>query len=96
VHGSTYSCSTCTPTGPAADSDITTYVQGVAPWLNTGNQATVTSTWTAVSCQGGISNCPGSIVQVKVLYNFPLWVPGGFFSAVTLPLTATTQMVISQ
>ena len=96
VRGSTYACGTCTPTGPAASGDITTYVQGVAPFLNTGNQATVTSSWTASSCQGGISNCPGSTVQVKVQYNFPLWIPGGFFNAVTLPLVATTQMVISQ
>ena len=96
VRGSTYACSTCTPTGPAVAGDITTYVQGVAPFLNTGNSATVTSSWTASSCQGGVLNCPGSTVSVKVQYNFPLWIPGGFFNAVTIPLGATTQMVISQ
>ena len=104
VRGSTYACGPCTPTGPAGSSDITTYVQNVAPFLNTGNQATVTSTWTAGSCQGGISNCPGSTVQVTVRYDFPLWVPGGWltplgivgFKAITVPLGASTQMVISQ
>jgi len=94
VHGSTYSCSTCTPTGPAAAGDITTYVKGMAAWVDTTNPPAVTSTWTASSCQGGVSNCPGSVVQVQVQYNYPLFVPG--FKTVTLPLTAVTQMVISQ
>lgn len=94
VRGSTYSCSTCTPSGPAVQSDISTYVLGMTPWLNAANQPTVSATWTAQSCPSGTSNCPGSIVQVKVLYNFQLAVP--FLTAVTLPLAATTQMVISQ
>jgi len=92
VHGSTYACSTCTPTGPATSSDINNFVQGAAAWAN--SSPTVTSTWTASGCQGGITNCPGSTVQVQVQYNYQLFVPG--FKSVTLPLAATTQMVISQ
>jgi Flp pilus assembly protein TadG len=96
VRGSTYACSTCTPTGPAAAGDVTTYVRGVGTWPNAGSAATVSTTWTGNGCQGGISNCPGSIVQVSVQYSYQLGLPGGFFTAVTLPLTATTQMVITQ
>ena len=94
VHGSTYSCGTCTPTGPAVASDIATYVQGMAVWANAGAAPSVTSSWTASGCQGVVTNCPGSTVQVQVQYNYQLFVPG--FKSVTLPLTATTQMVISQ
>ena len=94
VRGSTYSCSTCTPTGPAAQSDISTYVQGMAAWLDPAGAPTVTVTWIPNSCASGTNNCPGSNVQVQVQYNFPLSVP--FFNPVTLQLSATSQMVISQ
>jgi len=94
VRGSTYTCSSCTPTGPATQDDISTYVSGMADWLNSGSAPSVTATWIPNSCPSGTSNCPGSKVQVQVQYNFPITVP--FFSPVTLPLTATTQMVISQ
>lgn len=104
VRGSTYSCSTCTPTGPAKQSDISTYVLGFAEW-SASNQPTVTATWTPVgcqvgqpnctgSCQNNATNCPGSTVQVTVQTNFQLGVP--LMKTVTLPLTSTTQMVISQ
>jgi Flp pilus assembly protein TadG len=94
VRGSTYSCSTCTPTGPATQDDISTYVAGMADWLNSGSAPSVTASWIPVGCPSGTTNCPGSKVQVQVQYNFPITVP--FFSPITLPLTATTQMVISQ
>ena len=94
VRGSTYSCSTCTPTGPAIESDISTYVQGMAAWLNTGNTPTVHAQWFPVGCPTGANNCPGSKVQVQVQYSFPIDFP--FLSPVTLPLSVTSQMVISQ
>lgn len=119
VRGSTYSCSTCTPSGPAVQSDVSNYILGMTPWLNNAtNPPTVTVTWTPVACSTESSstapasststptttsepccpddenNCPGSTVQVKVQYSYQLTTP--FLPSVRLPVTSTSQFVISQ
>ena len=54
--------------------------------LNT-NSLTVTTTWAP-------NNKPGSVVTVVVSYNFPPLT--SLVSSVTIPLTRTAAMVISQ
>lgn len=71
---------------PAASSDVKNFVVNEANGFDT-SQFTVTTTWNP-------DNNPGSSVNVVVTYNFSLSIP--FFGNVTLPLTSTSQMVISQ
>ena len=71
---------------PAATSDVQNFVVKEAHGFDT-SQFTVTTTWSP-------NNNPGSFVNVVVKYNFSLSIP--FFGKVNLPLTSTSQMVISQ
>ncbi len=62
-------------------------------WLtavSSGSPATIT--WTA--CASGTCNAPGNLVKVVVTELFPLNIP--FASSLTINLTSTSQMVISQ
>jgi Flp pilus assembly protein TadG len=72
---------------PAGASDVTNFVvseaHGIAP-----SALSVTTSWPAGN------NKPGSSVSVTVTYSFPLAIP--FLPAQTLPLTSTSQLVISQ
>jgi Flp pilus assembly protein TadG len=80
VHGAT------APTVVAA-SDVQSYVNTlVAGVLNTGN-VNVTTTWSP-------DNKPGSTVTVTVSYNYPPLT--SLVSSVTIPLTRTAAMVITQ
>ena len=80
VHGST------APTVVSA-ADVQTYVNTlVAGVLNTSS-LTVTTTWSP-------DNKPGSVVTVAVSYNFPPLT--SIVSSVTIPLTRTAAMVITQ
>jgi Flp pilus assembly protein TadG len=80
VHGST------APTVVSA-ADVQTYVNTlVAGVLNTSS-LTVTTTWSP-------DNKPGSVVTVAVSYNFPPLT--SIVSSVTIPLTSTAAMVITQ
>ncbi len=80
VHGST------APTVVSA-ANVQTYVNTlVAGVLNT-NSLTVTTTWAP-------NNKPGSVVTVAVSYNFPPLT--SIVSSVTIPLTRTAAMVITQ
>jgi Flp pilus assembly protein TadG len=80
VHGAT------APTVATAD-DVTSYVDSlVAGVLNTHN-VNVTTTWSP-------DNKPGSTVTITVSYNYPPLT--SLVSSVTLPLTRTAAMVISQ
>jgi len=80
VHGST-------ATTVASSSSITSYVDGlVVGVLNTG-ALTVTTTWAP-------NNKPGSVVTVVVTYRFPPLT--SLVSSVTIPLTRTAAMVITQ
>lgn len=80
VHGATGS-------PVAASSDIQTYVNAlVAGVLNTNN-LNVATTWAP-------DNKPGSVVTVTVSYSYPPLT--SFVSSVTIPLTRTAAMVITQ
>lgn len=80
VHGST------APT-VVSSSDVQTYVNSlVAGVLNTSSM-TVTSSWSP-------DNHPGSVVTVTVSYDYPPLT--SIVSSVTIPLTRTAAMVITQ
>jgi Flp pilus assembly protein TadG len=72
-------------TSPATATDITNYVLAEANGLNQ-NKLTVSTSWSP-------DNKPGSVVSVKVTYNFQPLFP---MSATALPLSSSSQMVISQ
>src|SRR5437879_3653815 len=70
-------------TAPVTQSDITTYVQNEAQGIDAA-QLSVSTTWTP-------DNKPGSVVAIKVTYNFhPLFLLG----SVTLRLTSSALMGI--
>jgi Flp pilus assembly protein TadG len=79
---------------------LQTYVQGLGfPGINpaaltVAASATVPVTFT--TCTGTLKPCntPGSAVQVKVTYTFPVVIP--FVPSRTLTMSSTSQMVISQ
>ena len=88
----------------ATSAEIQSYVQGLGyPY---SSQLTVTTTWlTAVSsgspatttwtaCTSGTCNAPGNLVNVVATEPFRLNIP--FSSSLTINLTSTSQMVISQ
>jgi Flp pilus assembly protein TadG len=80
VHGST------APT-VVSSTDVHNYVNNlVAGVLNTSSM-TVTTTWSP-------NNKPGSVVTVTVNYNYPPLT--SIVSSVTIPLTRTAAMVITQ
>ena len=78
----------CTVAGcSATNASIQSYIAGLGyPGILASN-LTVATTWTP-------NNSSGSVVQVKVTYNFPYSVP--FVSSSTLSMTSTSQMVMSQ
>lgn len=88
----------------ATSAEIQSYVQGLG-YPNSG-QLTVTTTWLSAAssgspatttwsaCSSGTCNAPGNLVNVVVTEVFPLNVP--FISKLTLNLSSTSQMVISQ
>ena len=69
---------------PATADDIQKYVLNLANGLNQGN-LNVSTTWTP-------NNNPGSLVAVQVTYKFEPLFP---LSSTTVPLTSSSQMVIS-
>ncbi len=80
---------------PASATDIKNFVKGEMEGLS-ASQVTVSTCWNAQSnnCPGpsGGNNNPGKVVSVTVTYNFkPLF----SMPNVTLPLTSSSQMVIS-
>ena len=71
---------------PVSASDVSNFVLAEAQGIN-GQAVTVTTTWSP-------NNNPGNTVKVKVAYSFaPL---ARIASTVTLSLSSTSQMVISQ
>jgi Flp pilus assembly protein TadG len=80
VHGTT-------ATHPASTTDVQNYVNGLAVGVLNTNLLTVTTTWAP-------NNKPGSVVTVVVSYNFPPLTQ--LVSSVTIPLTRTAAMVITQ
>jgi Flp pilus assembly protein TadG len=80
VHGST-------ATQPVSAADVQAYVDGLVVGVLNTDSLTVTTTWAP-------NNKPGSVVTVAVSYNFPPLT--SLVSSVTIPLTRTAAMVISQ
>jgi Flp pilus assembly protein TadG len=74
-----------TSPSPASASDIQTFVLSQVNGLSTG-ALTIAPSWTP-------DNKPGSVVKVQVTYNFKPLFP---LSGVTLALSSSSQMVISQ
>ncbi len=80
VHGST-------ATTVVSSTDVTNYVKALVVGVLTTSSMTVTTTWSP-------DNKPGSKVTVSVSYNFPPLT--NLVSSVTIPLTRTAAMVITQ
>jgi Flp pilus assembly protein TadG len=80
VHGST-------ATTIVSSSDVTNYVHTLVVGVLSTSAMTVTTTWSP-------NNKPGSIVTVAVSYNFPPLT--NLVASVTIPLTRTAAMVITQ
>lgn len=80
VHGST-------ATTVVSSSDVKNYVNGLVVGVLKKSAMTVTTTWAP-------DNKPGSVVTVAVSYNFPPLT--SLVSSVTIPLTRTAAMVITQ
>ncbi len=80
VHGST-------ATTIVSSTDVTNYVHTLVVGVLNTSAMTVTTTWSP-------DNKPGSIVTVNVSYNFPPLTK--LVSSVTIPLTRTAAMVITQ
>jgi Flp pilus assembly protein TadG len=80
VHGST-------AVTPATASSMTTYVNALVMGVLKTNALTTTTTWSP-------NNTPGGVVTVVVTYNYPPLT--SLVSSVTIPLTRTASMVITQ
>jgi Flp pilus assembly protein TadG len=80
VHGST-------ATTPATASSMTTYVNALVVGVLKTSALTTTTTWSP-------NNTPGGVVTVVVTYNYPPLT--SLVSSVTIPLTRTASMVITQ
>jgi len=80
VHGST------APT-IVSSTDVKNYVNTLVVGVLNTNAMTVTTTWSP-------DNKPGSVVTVSVSYNFPPLT--NLVSSVTIPLSRTAAMVITQ
>jgi Flp pilus assembly protein TadG len=80
VHGST-------ATTVVSSTDVHNYVNTLVVGVLNTNSMTVNTTWAP-------NNKPGSIVTVVVSYNFPPLT--NLVSSVTIPLTRTAAMVITQ
>ncbi len=104
VRGSTSCTNTPNLTNCNATSDkIQTWVKSRGyPGIKTSN-LTVTATWNTVSastpatwstCTTGTCNAPGNMVKVVATYAYPLHVP--FAPTLSINLTSTSRMVISQ
>jgi Flp pilus assembly protein TadG len=80
VHGST-------AVSPVSSSGVQSYADSLVVGILNTNSMTVTTTWAP-------SNKPGGVVTVVVTYNFPPLT--SMVSSVTIPLTRTAAMVITQ
>ena len=80
VHGST-------ATTIVSSTDVTNYVHTLVVGVLNTSAMTVTTTWSP-------NNQPGGVVTVAVTYNYPPLT--SLVSSVTIPLTRTAAMVITQ
>jgi len=72
---------------PVSASGVQTYVDGLVVGVLKTSSLTVSTTWSP-------NNHPGSVVTVVVSYNYPPLT--SLVSSVTIPLTRTAAMVITQ
>jgi hypothetical protein len=70
-----------------SSTDVKNYVNALVVGVLKTSAMTVTTTWAP-------NNNPGSVVTVAVTYNFPPLT--SLVSSVTIPLTRTAAMVITQ
>lgn len=87
----------------ASAADITNYVQNLGfPGIKSAS-VNVTTTWCAsngtapatwATCSSGTTNAPGNLVRVVVSYPYTLAIP--FASAMSIQVSSTSQVVISQ
>ena len=79
----------------ASSSDVQTYVQGQSIGATNAGSIAVTANWPPNGCPPGVSGKqPGCIVTVNVTYPFAFVAP--FVSRLTVNMSSTSQMVISQ
>ena len=79
----------------ASQSDIQTYVQSLSEGATNASNLTVAASWG--SCPAGLSgNQPGCTVSVTVSYPFKFMLPYMPGPAMQIPMSSTSQMVISQ
>ena len=87
----------------ASAAQISTYVKGLGYGGINSSHMTVDTTWWSPSVIApspvwsqcaGTCNAPGNMVKVGVTYAYPLSIP--FWRNVTINLSSTSQMVISQ
>ena len=79
----------------ASADDIRNYVAGLAEGATSSGQMTVTPTWP--TCTTGAlksKNDPGCAVAVNVRYQFNFLLP--VMSSASIPMSTTSQMIISQ
>ena len=99
--------STCSPSAYASEcpagasaSDIANYVVSIAPAGidSSSSRLTVNPGWPSASTNPPVcatdSKHPGCIVQVQITYQFKFILP--FLPSTGIPMTTTSQMVISQ
>jgi Flp pilus assembly protein TadG len=104
VRGSTFQGTACASSTTfncaAAATDITAFVISVTPPGFQASNLTVSTTWPGTTPLGAGcasasgTNSPGCLVVVKVTYAYNYTIP--FVPAVTVPLTSTSSMAISQ
>jgi len=79
-------------------SHLTVATTWLSPTVTSGTNGYSRTAWTTACTTSAPStpkcNTPGYAVRVSVQYNFPLAIP--YWKRVTLPFTATSQMVINE
>ena len=78
----------------AQSSDVQAYVQNLSEGATTPGSFIVTATWPSCPTGAAAKNSPGCTVAVNVKYTFNFVAP--FVSKVAIPMSSTSQMVISQ
>jgi Flp pilus assembly protein TadG len=89
-------CGSFTPTVsacPAANSDIQSYVQGLAVAPLKSSSVTVATKWNGSTTPTN-NNSPGNTVSVQVSYPFSLTIP--FVPSHSFTISSTSAMVISE
>jgi Flp pilus assembly protein TadG len=105
VRGSTWNGTTCSDTTTAScdatNSNVTSYVQSMAPLgIDTTTPLKVATAWPGTTAAGSScmtsngANSPGCVVQVAVTYNFTFVLP--FLPKSTLALKSSSAVTIAQ